>query len=197
MRWFRRRRVDLGTYVAPDPVAPPPTAQIVREGALIGESVVRMTLRNRLIVDALRDHHDLDLNNLTRVAATEFETLADHEWESAERIRIRREVQREGADYEGLDLEHLQESLRRESIHRGMSEAFAARAADADSLAGVVDRSRSEAWAEIGDVIVARAGERALVLERDPLYGHERAERISALLAVDLSLLAQERGVEL
>ena len=199
MRWFLRRRgVDLGTYVAPAPVAPVPLEQVVREGALIGESVVRMTLRNRVIVDALRDRRDLDRTKLEKAAAKELETLADHEWESAERIRFRRDRQRVDdplPDYESFDLEQLQESLRREKIHRSMSEAFAERATDEDALAAIVERSREEPWAEIGEVLVTRAGERAFMAELDPLYPAERDERMDALVALDLTELAVERGV--
>ena len=195
MRWFRRRRLDLGSYVAPEPVAPAPVEQIVAEGALIGESVVRMALRNRIIVDALRDRRDLDVDRLAVAAAREFETLADQEWASAERIRLRRNVQSADAGENGLERER--ESLRRESVHRGLSDAFAARGADAAAVAEVVERSRGEAWAEVAAVIEQRAGDRALVLDRDPRYDEERTERLHILIAVDLTALAHDYGVRL
>jgi hypothetical protein len=194
MRWFRRRRIDLGTYTPQEPAPLAPVEQIVREGALIGESVVRLTLRNRVIVDALRDHLDLDLSELGRLAAKELEALADQEWESAERVRLRRSLQRSEADYDGLDLERLQESLRRERVHREMSDAFAARSTDVEAIEGIVERSRGEAWSEIAEVLIVRAGERALVLDRDPLYERERAARIDDLLTIDLAQLAEARG---
>jgi hypothetical protein len=198
MRWIRRlgrRGLNLGTYVAPAPVAPAPVEQIVAEGALIGASVVRLTLRNRVIVDVLRDRRDLDVDRLAAAAAKELETLADQEWASAERIRLRRNVERAGAG--GMDPERLAESLRRESVHRGMSDAFAKRAADPAVVGEIVERSRDEAWAEIAAVLSQRAGDWALVLERDPRYDQERAERLGVLVAVDLTELAQERGVQL
>jgi hypothetical protein len=196
MWWFRRRnRLDLGKYVAPDPIPPAPTEQIVAEGSLIGDSVVRLTLRNRVIVDALRDRRDLDVEALAAAAAHEFERLADQEWESAERIRLRRSV-RDG-DVHTDDEADLRESERREAVHRAMSEAFAARATDAVTVAAIVEQSRAEAWAEVGAVLLDRAGDRALVLERDPGYETGLADRVGALLAVDLTRLAQERGVDL
>lgn len=200
MRWWRRRGVDLGTFVAPEPVPPAPIEQIVREGALIGESVVRLTLRNRIIVDALRDRRDFNPEALSKVAAVQLDMLADHEWESAERIRFRRDQHRVDDplqyDAERVD-EQRQESLRREGIHRSMSDAFAERALDAAAVAAIVERSREEAWAEIGDVLVARAGECAIDLERDPYYDEQRDERMDALVALDLTELAAERGLEL
>ena len=201
MRWFLRRRgVDLGTYVAPEPVAPAPVEQVVREGALIGESVVRLALRNRVIVDALRDRRDLDRSALAAVAARELENLADQEWESAERIRFRRDrspVDNPFQDEAGLSADQLLESQRRENIHRSMSDAFAERATDEAALASIVERSREEAWAEIGDVLVERASDLAFVPQRDARYDAQRVERMDTLVALDLTELALERGVEL
>jgi hypothetical protein len=91
----------------------------------------------------------------------------------------------------------LRESERREAVHRAMSEAFAARSTDAVTVAAIVEQSRAEAWAEVGAVLLDRAGDRALVLERDPGYETGLADRVGALLAVDLTRLAQERGVDL
>ena len=201
MRWFKRRgsrrsRLDLGTFVAPPPVEPPPVERIVADGSLIGESVVRLALRNRMIVGALRDQSDLDVAALAAVASREFERLADQEWESAERVRLRRSVRGSSLDVPE-DPDRRRESERRESVYRAMSDAFAARATDEQMLAAIVDQARAEAWAEIGTVLLERAGERAFVLERDPGYDAERADRLGMLLALDLTRLAQERGVDL
>jgi hypothetical protein len=198
MVWFRRRRVFLGTYVHPEPVEPAPVEQVVRDGMLIGDSVVRMALRNRLIVDALRDRRDFDRRRLSLAASREFDQLADHEWESAERLRFRRDEHAEEPDDDALE-----ESRRREHLHRAMSDGFATRSRDAAVLAAIVERSRDEAWSDVAGVILRRAGERAVLFDddrlddRDPHYESDRVERLGALVAVDLTALAQERGVEL
>lgn len=200
MRWFRRRRgVDVGTYEAPPRSEPAPVERVVEEGVLIGESVVRMTLRNRVIVDALRDRRDLDRASLAGVAAHELENLADHEWESAERIRFRRNNARidDPLQEEGLDPDERRESSRREKVHRAMSEAFAARAAEDEALLHLVERARTEAWDEVGPVLLARADAAAHDIVPDARYDQERADRIGALVALDLTGLAFERGVEL
>jgi hypothetical protein len=189
MVWFRRRRRFLGTYVDPGPVEPAPVEQVVREGALISDSVVRMTLRNRIIVDVLRDRRDLDRDELAAAAVRELETLADHEWESAERMRFRRDPEAAASDRE--------ESERRERLHRAMSAAFAERAGDEEVIAAIVERAREEAWSEIAAVLADRAGEHALLLDRDPDYDTDLPDRLGALVAVDLAGLAEERGVAL
>jgi len=193
-RLFRRRtRLDLGRFIAPPPVAPAPVERIVADGTLIADSVVRMVVRNRIIVDVLRDRRDLDLGVLLEAASLEFERLADHEWESAERIRLRRDVT--GTHH--ADDDELAESRRREEIHREMSAAFAARAEEDDRVMAIVEQSRAEAWADIAAVLLEHAGSRAFALDRDPGYDAERSERVAAMLALDLTRLAQESGVDL
>ena len=189
----------MGTYEAPPRTEPAPLERVVEEGVLIGESVVRMTLRNRVIVDALRDRRDLDRTALAGVAAHELENLADHEWESAERIRFRSNNAPidDPLQERGYDPEERRERGRRETVHRAMSEAFAARAAEDDALRTLVERARTEAWSEVGPVLLARAGEAAHDVVPDARYDEERAERIGALLALDLTELAYERGVDL
>lgn len=200
MRWFRRKRgwVELGTYEPPEPTEPAAIESIVADGMLIAESLLRMTLRNHIIVDALRDGRDLNRDALAAAAAQELEALADQEWESAQRVRLRREAQRIDdplqEDAEFAD-EYRRESQRRERVHFAMSDAFAARARERDVLDSLVERARVEAWEEIGPVIAARAMEEEPAV--DESYAAERAERVAALLALDLTALAAERGVEL
>jgi hypothetical protein len=196
----RKKRVYLGEYVEPAPVEPPPVERVVHEGALIGESVVRLVLRNRVIVDALREHKDLDRSGLAELAAVELGRLAEHERESAERVQGRRERQ-EAADATrkrtALDPDDIEESHRRERLHREMADAFATRATDGALLDSLVERSLQEAWSEIGPVFLERAGEQSLVVDRDSRYEQERVDRVGTLLALDLTRLAIERGVEL
>jgi hypothetical protein len=197
MRWFRRRRGGwLGTYEPPEPRDPAPLEDVVSDGMLIAESVVRMTLRNRVIVDALRDGRDLDRAALAAAAAAELESLADHEWESAQRVRFRREGVRLDDPFPDDDTdEYRVESERRERVHVAMSEAFAARATQRDILDSIVERARKEAWDEVAPVLAQRIMHEEPVA--DETYVRERDERIATLLALDLTALAAERGVEL
>lgn len=197
MRWFRRRRGGwLGTYEPPEPREPAPIESVVDDGMLIAESVLRMTLRNRIIVNALRDRRDIDRDALAALAAAELEQLADNEWESAQRVRFRREGVRVDDPWpdENAD-EYRRESQRRERVHVAMSEAFAERATQRGILDALVERARQEAWDEVAPVIMQRA-----VMEEpvaDAAYAAEREERVGALVALDLAALADERGVTL
>ena len=199
MRLFRRRSsVDLGIYKSPAPLKPPPIPRIVEDGMLIAESLMVMTLRNQLIVNVLRDKRDFDEESLFSLATRELESLADNEWETAERLRMRREhtsVDDPWLEDPDISGDHRRESQRREAVHRAMSDAFAARASDRDVLSALVERSRTGAWDEIATVLM----DRATVDEpaRDADYAAHRMERLAALLALDLSELAAERGVSL
>jgi hypothetical protein len=188
----------VGTYMPPAPSEPPPVSRIVDDGMLIAESLVVMTLRNQVIVDVLRDRRDFDRESLQGMAARQLESLADNEWETAERLRLRREhtsVDDPWLEDPDISGEHRRESERREAVHRAMSGAFAARAQDDAVLAAVVERSRAGAWDEIAPVLVTRAFVPEPVV--DAYYRAHRAERVGALLALDLSELAAERGVSL
>ena len=196
----RKSRVDLGTYVNPEPEEHAPVERVVHEGALIGDSVVRMAVRNRVIVDALREHKDVDRAALAVFAARELETLATHERESADRVLQRRRAQlADDANRKKsqLDPDDIAESQRRENLHRAMADAFAERSTDAKVLAALVESSLDDAWSEVGPVVIERAGEHSLVLDRDERYEQERTDRMSDLLEVDLAALARERGVDL
>lgn len=197
MRWFRRRRGGwLGTYEPPEPRDPAPIEDIIDDGMLIAESVVRMTLRNRVIVDALRDGRDLDRSALADAAAAELESLADNEWESAQRVRFRREGVRVDDPFPDENAnEYRIESERREKVHTAMSEAFAERATQRDILDSLVERARREAWDEVAPVIIDRAMHEEPA--PDEAYAAQRVERIGALVALDLTALAAERGVSL
>ncbi|MDM4763377.1 hypothetical protein QT381_10190 [Galbitalea sp. SE-J8] len=196
--FWRRRRRDLGTYEAPAPVEPPPVERVVDDGVLIAESSVRMTLRNRIVVDALRDRLDLDRDALAEVAAGAFEQLADSEWELGERERARREARRFDDPLPDADaVAEDRENERRETVHRAMSAAFAGRGRDRDALDALVERSRLEAWREIGAFLASRIVPLEPEPAPDPDYVRERAERVGAFLALDLAGLAAERGVAL
>ncbi|MDJ0335541.1 hypothetical protein QMG83_09935 [Salinibacterium sp. G-O1] len=198
MRWFRRRSsVELGTYVAPKPTDPPPVERIVDDGVLIAESLIVMTLRNHMIVDALRDKRDFDAEALAGLATRELDALADNEWETAERLMMQREnVVVDGAWLDDPDAlsDNRRESRRREAVHRAMSAAFASRAVNRDILLGLVERARAEAWDEVAVVLLDRTIEDPV---RDRDYDAQRNERLGAFLALDLSELAAERGVSL
>ena len=196
MGWLRKRsRVDLGTYVPPEPVEQAPADRVAEEGVAIAEAVVRLSMRNRIIVDSLRDRRGFETGPLLDWAAAEFRALAVREEDAADRIRERRDWSPvdsplvEGAD--GVDAQR-RELQWRESARRATAAAFLALAEDQRRLVDLVEMARIEAWEEVAAVIIERTdatGHRA-----DAEYAAERSNRMAELVALDLSALAIERG---
>ena len=196
MGWLRKRsRVDLGTYVPPEPVEQAPADRVAEEGVAIAEAVVRLSMRNRIIVDSLRDRRGFETGPLLDWAAGEFRALALREEEAADRIRERRDWSPvdsplvEGAD----DIDAQRRELQwRESARRATAVAFRALADDQRRLIDIVERARIEAWQEVAAVIIERTD--ATGHREDAQYAAERSDRMAELVALDLSALAIERG---
>jgi len=196
MGWLRKRsRVDLGTYVPPEPVEQAPADRVAEEGVAIAEAVVRLSMRNRIIVDSLRDRRGFETGPLLDWAASEFRALAAREEEAADRIRQRRDWSPvdsplvEGAD----DVDAQRRELQwRESARRATAAAFLALADDQRRLVDLVEMARIEAWEEVAAVIIERTD--ATGHRQDPEYAAERSNRMAELVALDLSELAIERG---
>jgi hypothetical protein len=83
---LRRGRVDVGRYEAPEPTEPPPVEEIAEEGVLIAASAVRMAVKNRQIVRALRDRDDYSEKAAVSAAREVFRALAREKREDVERL---------------------------------------------------------------------------------------------------------------
>ena len=199
MRWLRRRKdLGLGKYVAPDPVDPPLAERVASEGLAIAESAVRLSMRNRIVVDSLRDRRGFDTAPLLQWAAEEFDTLAQREEEAADRLRDRRDWSPNDSPWveHADDIEaQRRESQWREAARRATAAAFREAARDERRLIDLDERARIEAWQDVATVIMERAD--ATGHPADPDYDAERDSRIAALVALDLTALANERGVAL
>ncbi len=175
----RRRRTDVGRYEPPPAAAPPPLEHIIDEGMIIAESAVRMTVRNALIVAALRDGDDYDAERLAAITRQRLLELAAEEDEASVRARDRSDGR---VDERGVRLV---------ALHDGVARVLRERAADQAFVEAVVDRARGEALEDVAASAIAPR------IEPDPDYALRRASRMDALVAFDLAELAAERGVDL
>jgi len=199
MRWWRRsERVDLGAYVAPQPVEPSPPERVASEGVAIAEAVIRLGLHNRIVVDSLRDRRGFSTQPLRSWAAAEFEHLAALEDAAADRLSEQRDWSPVGDPLvEGSDsVDAVRRELQwRVAARRATAAAFRERAADDQRLIELVEEARIEAWRDVAAVIMDRAD--VATHQVDALYAEERSTRIAALVALDLTELANERGAPL
>ena len=184
--------MDVGTYVAPEPTVPPPVEEIAEEGVLIAASAVRMTVKNRQIVRALRDRADYSEKAAMAAAREVFRALAREKREDVERLDdiIDRTRDRPGralhqTDYRKADAELLE---RREQVSDILADRLDELAEDDDFVRQTVDAARNSAWDEIGSSIIAQLMRRPELDDAEE-YDRERARRIKQLVAVDLPLL--------
>jgi hypothetical protein len=165
----RTKRVNLGKYVAPKPTPPAPVERVIDEGVMIATTAVRMSVKNHIIVDALREGLDYDPEALAAVAIAELEKLAAQNAQSA----------------------RDQYTARNIGIHRGLADALLAAAANPETVASIVEQSRNEAWREVSGAVSTVLSARARVA-RDPDYEEHREERLRQLIDLDLSILEIE-----
>ncbi len=188
-RWFRRRRrLDLGRYVAPAPVEPVPVAELVDEGLLIAGAAVRLAVTNLMIVRSVRDGLDYDENRYLSAVREELENLAHEKTADADRVaRIREQsAKRSGrpehhSDYRAVDGDLLE---RREEVSRALAERLHEISRDQTWVHEIVASARESALRLLGGTLPVPTASAA----DDPDYVRERPERMRAVVE-DLLML--------
>lgn len=190
MRWRRRRRADVGTFQAPEPRPLATREELVDDGLLIAESAARMTVKNEVIVRAVRDRADYRPERAREVAREELRRLAVESRADARRVDDERDraEDRPGkashqADYRSGDSEHLR---RRGEALSALADRLIRLSAADGYLDALVEEARRQAWDEIGSSIAERTA--AAWSRRDRISEAERARRMS-LVVDDLRAL--------
>ena len=199
MTFFRRRprgRLDLGHYEAPVFETVVPVQRVVDEGLLVAISGVRLAVKNRMIVVALRDGLDYDHADYAAFAAARIAEVAEHEEQSAARLRTRIDDSRLPDD----DPERV-EYERRAQIRLELARALRAVAADGAALDAILEDSRHAALDDIATTLGPRAfdpsGSTDGHYTAGADYEDDKVDRVAALIVLDLALLAVERGTSL
>ena len=181
-------------------VSPMPTTldHALDEGIMIAEYAARMTVKNRIVVDAIRTESGFDAERYLPVAADALRELADESDAAGARIAEEREfaVALDGQgehihDYRAVDDLNLR---RRERVAEELARALRRQADDEEALRGLVETSRDDAWHEIGSAIEASLDALAGVEGLKADYEREKPERLNLLIRRDLARLAEERA---
>ena len=185
---------DTKGTAAPDS-STPSTARIVDEGMLIALSAVRMALKNRIIVAALRDHNDYDPDLYAALARQELHEVARQNDEDSTRVeRLGSHLSRTTGSGKGRELENKRRDVvrlgRRRTLHDHVAERLREIAADDSRVAGIVEKARADALQEINDALSDRLLAQK-VDPRQPGYAAARAERMRAVGKIDLAALAK------
>jgi hypothetical protein len=168
----------------------PSTKRIVAEGLLIALSAVRMAVKNRIIIGALREHRDYDQAEYAAIAQHELHLLALQNTDTARRVLANVRWTESLSEDQRLDLRQL---TRRRRVHRRLAVALHEVAADDAQVARLVEQAQADASQEIGRALSARLIAQD-VDRREPDYEKRRADRARDLVSIDLAALRSDKS---
>lgn len=175
-----------------------PVEEIVEQGLLVADVAVRMTVKNAIIMNALKRHVDYRESQIIDMVREATEDLARERERDAEHIsRMRNEIRDTGrsswseSDYGNDDNRTLRH---RQEVYERVAEELHARAADEQYLSDTAGRARDLAWHEIGDSLKERASHPYYSGGDNDEYRNEREGRIQQLIEKDLTALIQQQA---
>ena len=200
--WFRRRRrrrpeavqrpFDLGALPEPELVS---LEDATDEGLLLAEYASRMSVKNSVVIGALRGTEPYSEARYIDTARESLEALATEAEEVADRIADTRELtaalRGEAGhvhDYRPADMDNLE---LREDASRSMARVLRERCDDEEYLSRLVLRARDDAWDEIAKSIEAALHRGYMPEATDEHYARDRAKRIKRLISEDLAALTR------
>ena len=173
-----------------------PVEEIVEQGLLVADVAVRMSVKNAIIMNALKRHVDYDEGQIVDMVRSATEDLALERERDAQHIaRMRDEIRDTGrsswseSDYGNDDNRTLRH---RQEVYERVAEELRARCADEGYLRETAERARGLAWDEIGDSLKERASHPYYSGGASEEYRRAREERIQQLIEKDLTALIQE-----
>ena len=164
----------------------------VEEGLIIARAAITMDVKNYIIIGAIRDGRQFDLDDVTRETKRHILELAHENEESADRVQQLAEDVLTPAgtsnDSEGYQAEDAPTLTKRGIIHDLVSEELERLSEDDGYLADVAEQARIRAWAEVGDSISSRLLD-SLPPAPDKYYEEDKEARIRALYNINLKQL--------
>lgn len=175
-----------------------PVEDIVEQGLLVADVAARMTVKNAIIMNALREHADYDEEYiLGLVRSAVYELASERERDARHIARVRREVKSDGRSswsesvYGSGDSKTLRH---RQEVYERVADELRVRAEDEAYIADTAEKARRLAWAEIGDSLKERASHPYYGGGHDDDYRDHRDERIQQLIEKDLTSLVKQRA---
>jgi hypothetical protein len=172
----------------------------VDEGVLIASAAVTMDVKNYIIVEAIREGHPYNLDDVLAAVRRELVALAHENDASAQRVQqLAVEVQTPAGpdnDSEGYQVDDHPTLTKRGIIHVMLAAELERLSEDDEFVADVAERARQRAWAEVGDAVSSRLLD-ALPAAPDPFYDDDKDARVRALFNINLRALekqAKRRG---
>lgn len=184
-----------------EPLPPHELEAAITDGLLIARFSVVLTLKNRLIVSALRDDRAFDPEAAAAMAGEELRALAaeqdrnaEHTAESIFTAGSQRGAARHEHDYKARDIALL---AARQSVYAAVGSRARDDARNPERLAELVEDARVRAWEEISRELTGRLDAvgvtHDVVVDAD--YLAHRDARMRHLREIDLWELADARHV--
>jgi len=149
----RRKKLNLGKYVAPKERPEPPIDDLIDEGVLIAAAAVRLAVKNLMVLRSVRDGLNYDEERYVSAVREELANLADEKDGDALRVAGMSDAasRKEGrathhADYRQADTDHLE---RREHLLRRLAQRLRELAEDDAWARDLVVASRAEALEDL------------------------------------------------
>lgn len=175
-----------------------PVEEIVEQGLLVADVAVRMTVKNDIIMNALKKHIDYDEAQVLEMVREATEDLASERERDAKHIsRVRGEIRDTGrsawseSEYGNEDNRTLRH---RQEVYENIATELRRRAADPEYLSETTKRARAAAWEEIGDSLKERATHPYYSGGASAEYREARDSRIQQLIEKDLTALVREHA---
>lgn len=156
-----------------------------------------MTVKNAIIMNALKEHVDYDEAQIFEMVRDSLNELAAERERDARHIsRVRGEIRDTGrsswseTEYGNSDSRTLKH---RQEVYEQVAAELRARTEDDSYLSTTVQRARTLAWSEIGDSLKERASHPYYSGGHDEEYKSHRDERIQQLIERDLTSLIKEQ----
>ncbi|HBS09480.1 MAG TPA: asparagine synthase [Microbacterium sp.] len=173
------------------------TADAIAEGVIIATAAARLSIRNRILVDAIRNDSAFSVEAVKPFARQTLEALADEQSAAADRARAdwRRAWGKQSDpsgthDYRGRDSRNLR---RRARQYTGVAKELRGQATDDAALEHLIEQARDAAWGDVESNLERRLIVEAMRPDLDPDYASMRAARMQSIRLIDLPRLASHQ----
>lgn len=175
-----------------------PVEDIVEQGLLVADVAVRMSVKNAIIMNALKRKADYDEQQIAEMVRESLIELAKERERDARHIsRMRAEIRKTGRstwsenEFAGEDSRTLKH---RQEVYELVAEELRNRAKDEEFLAQRAERARVAAWGEIGDSLKEKASHPYYGGGASDEYREARESRIQLLIERDLTELIKQQS---
>lgn len=170
-----------------------PVEEIVEQGMLVADVAVKMSVKNEIIMNALKhknDYNPSEVRNLVKRAVIDLR--AEREADAKRVEQMLEEIKRNGYSAISETEFGTQDSAtlrHRGAVYHGVAKQLADRLEDHEYLKSRADKAWELAWGEISESLKNRASHPYYGGGKTTEYARERRDRIQELIETDIAAL--------